>query len=95
MRGGPAERLFALAEGELPDEVRERVTWLLRDLLAVSVAGRVTETARVAAEHASSEHPGDAATALFDGRRLSATGAAWANGVLANALDYDDGHRLT
>ena len=31
----------------------------------------------------------------FDGRRLSASGAAWANGVLANVLDFDDGHRLT
>ncbi len=31
----------------------------------------------------------------LDGRRLSAPGAAWANGVLANVLDYDDGHRIT
>ena len=40
-------------------------------------------------------HAGDRATALLDGRRLSAPGAAWANGVLANVLDYDDGHRIT
>ncbi|MBA2461604.1 MAG: MmgE/PrpD family protein [Actinobacteria bacterium] len=80
---------------EVPPEVRERITYLVRDFAAVSVAGRVTETARLAVEHASAEHPGDAATALLDGRRLSATGAAWANGVLANALDFDDGHRLT
>ena len=26
---------------------------------------------------------------------LGAVGAAWCNGVLANVLDYDDGHRLT
>ncbi len=79
---------------EVPPEVCEHITYLLRDFTAVSVAGRVTEAARLAAEHASAEHPGDAATALLDGRRLSATGAAWANGVLANALDFDDGHRL-
>ena len=32
---------------------------------------------------------------LLDGRRTSPVGAAWANAVLANVLDYDDGHRLT
>ena len=91
---GVAE-LVRLTWDEVPPDVRERVRYLLRDFAAVSVAGRVTATARLAAEHASAEHPGDAATALLDGRRLSATGAAWANGVLANALDFDDGHRLT
>ena len=29
------------------------------------------------------------------GGALGAVGAAWCNGVLANVLDYDDGHRLT
>jgi len=68
---------------------------LVRDHVAVSVAGRRTPTAHIAAEYAAAEHPGGAATSYFDGRRLSVTGAAWANGVLANALDFDDGHRLT
>ena len=40
-------------------------------------------------------YPGDDAVALLDGRRTGAVGAAWANGVLANVLDLDDGHRLT
>ena len=49
----------------------------------------------LSAAYASAVHPGDEATALLDGRRVGAVGAAWCNGVLANVLDYDDGHRLT
>lgn len=79
---------------EIPAEVRDRATLLLRDFAAVSVAGRATATAAYAADYAAAQHAGDAATALFDGRRLAPAGAAWANGVLANALDFDDGHRL-
>lgn len=61
----------------------------------MSVAGRAAPAARIAADHAAAVHPGADATALVDGRRLGALGAAWSNGVLANALDMDDGHRLT
>ena len=32
---------------------------------------------------------------LCDGRRVAAPGAAFANGVLGNSLDIDDGHRVT
>ena len=74
--------------------MRSRLEHLLRDFVACSLAGRVTPAARIAADYAAAQHPGDAATSAFDGRPLSATGAAWANGVLANALDFDDGHRL-
>jgi 2-methylcitrate dehydratase PrpD len=49
----------------------------------------------MAADHAQALYAGDEATALLDGRRLGAVGAAWANGVLANVLDLDDGHRIT
>ncbi len=79
---------------DVPEDVRERARLLQRDLAAVSLAGRETPAARIAADHATEQHPGTDATALVDGRRLSTTGAAWANGVLANALDFDDGHRL-
>jgi 2-methylcitrate dehydratase PrpD len=79
---------------ELPDAVRERITLLMLDFAAVAVAGRDVPAATLAVEHAEALHPGAAATALLDGRRVSAAGAAWANGVLANALDLDDGHRL-
>jgi len=79
---------------DVPADIRSRIVSLLRDLVAVSLAGRVTPTATIAAKYAATQHAGDAATLLFDRRRASAPGAAFANGVLANALDFDDGHRL-
>jgi 2-methylcitrate dehydratase PrpD len=80
---------------DVPADVRRHLGLLLCDLAAVSVAGRAAPAARIAAEHAAEVYGGDVATSLYDGRRLSVCGAAWANGVLANVLDYDDGHRLT
>lgn len=80
---------------DVPARVQERTRLVLADMAAALVAGRPAPATRIAAEHASAVYPGDAAVALFDGRRLGAVGAAWANGVLANVLDCDDGHRIT
>jgi 2-methylcitrate dehydratase PrpD len=80
---------------DVPEPVRRHLAWLMLDHAAVTVAGRPAPAAAIAADHAREAHGGDAATALLDGRRLSAPGAAWSNGVLANVLDYDDGHRIT
>ena len=77
-------------------DVRRHLALVLLDLAAVCEAGR---TAPAAAHRRRLRRRGaraaTRATALLDGRRLSAPGAAWANGVLANVLDYDDGHRIT
>jgi len=89
-----AEFLGNASWTDVPEHVRRRTEALVRDFAAVSCAGTATPTAQIAAQYAMSEHGGDASTLLHDGRRVSATGAAWANGVLANALDLDDGHRL-
>jgi 2-methylcitrate dehydratase PrpD len=80
---------------DLPLAARERLELLLADMAAVCVAGRTATATRIAAEYAAAVHPGDEATLLADGRRTGAVGAAFANGVLANVLDFDDGHRLT
>jgi 2-methylcitrate dehydratase PrpD len=74
--------------------VQRRLGALALDLAAVCEAGRAVPVARIALSHAVATGAGDQATAIFDGRRLSAPAAAWANGVLANALDLDDGHCL-
>jgi 2-methylcitrate dehydratase PrpD len=94
-----ADQVTAFAHGlrwdDVPGSVQRHVTLLLLDCASVIEAGRTAPAALIAADHASEAHGGDAATALLDGRRLSLPGAAWANGVLANVLDYDDGHRIT
>jgi 2-methylcitrate dehydratase PrpD len=93
--GAQVEFVRDLRWADVPPAVRERVRLLLADLAAVCVAGRPVPASSMAAAYASAVHPGDEATALLDGRRVGAVGAAWCNGVLANVLDYDDGHRLT
>jgi 2-methylcitrate dehydratase PrpD len=90
-----AEFATRLRWSDVPEPVRRHLAWLMLDHAAVTVAGRPAPAAAIAADHAGETHGGDAATALLDGRRLSAPGAAWSNGVLANVLDYDDGHRIT
>ncbi|WP_320669518.1 MmgE/PrpD family protein [Patulibacter defluvii] len=85
----------ALRWDDLPAATRDHVGLLIADAIAVSVAGRLAPAGRIAAEHAAATYAGGDAVSWWDGRRLSVVGAAWANGVLANVLDLDDGHRLT
>ena len=92
--GSAEEFIGGLQWADVPERARLRTLALVRDFAAVTCAGASTPTARVAASYAVAQHAGDQATLLYDGKRVAATGAAWANGVLANALDYDDGHRL-
>lgn len=80
---------------DVPPHVRRHLALLLIDLAAVSVAGRVAPASAIAADHAAETQGGRGARSLLDGRELSVPGAAWANGVLANVLDFDDGHRIT
>ena len=89
-----AEFVLGLRLEDVPPHVRQRLRWLLVDHAAVCAAGRRAPAAALAADYATVAHGGDDATAFLDGRRLAAPGAAWANGVLANVLDFDDGHRL-
>ncbi len=89
-----SEFISALRWSAVPDGIRRRTEALVRDFAAVTCAGTSAPTTRIAADYAVAQHGGDQARLLYDGRRASATGAAWANGVLANALDFDDGHRL-
>jgi 2-methylcitrate dehydratase PrpD len=88
-------RLMGLRWSEIPADIRHRAARLVADCLAAAYAGIPTPTARIAADYAATVMPGDDALAWFDERRLSIEGAAFANSVLANALDFDDGHRLS
>ena len=94
-----ADQVTAFADDlrwdDVPQHVQRHVALLLLDCASVIEAGRTAPAALIGADHASEAHGGTAATALYDGRPLSVPGAAWANGVLANVLDYDDGHRIT
>jgi len=89
-----ADFVTGLRWDDIPVGARAVCRALVRDMVAVCAAGRTTPTAAMAAGIARSQHRGEDATLLIDGSSASCTGAAFANAVLANALDFDDGHRL-
>lgn len=68
------------------------------DLLGVAAAGTQTRLSRIIRVHALSQFGAGeqgGARLLFDGRRVSAAGAALAGGMLIDSVDAHDGHRLT
>ena len=99
LRPGDDQHLFSFIHGfgllDAPTRVQHRLGLHVADLGAVCVAGRAAPTARVALDHAQAVYSGRDATSLLDSSRVGVVGAAFANGVLANVLDFDDGHRLT
>jgi 2-methylcitrate dehydratase PrpD len=79
---------------DFPDDVRHQAKRCLLDALGALLAGTATPAGRLMAQIARSQHKGNEATILVHGSRVSASGAALANGFAANALDIDDGHRM-
>ncbi|MGH2857760.1 MAG: MmgE/PrpD family protein [Solirubrobacteraceae bacterium] len=84
-----------LTLSDVPVRPRRRLGVMLADMAAVCAAGRPAPAARMALDYARKVHPAPDASSLLDDERVGAVGAAFANGVLANVLDFDDGHRLT
>lgn len=77
-----------------PDIVHEAVRCFV-DTLGVAVGGTQTALSRIIRNHAFRQFGGSDAVLWFDGRRVSAAGAALANGMTIDSLDAHDGHKLT
>lgn len=79
---------------QFPEAVRHQTRRCLLDSLGALLAGTVTPAGRLVTDIARMQFSGDEATILFYGHRVSASGAALANGFSGNALDVDDGYRM-
>jgi len=83
----------------IPEPVLARTALLLVDTLAVAAGAAALDVAQIARDHAVRFHnapaPGDQATLLFDGRRASLAGAAFAAATQIDNLDAHDGYNLT
>ncbi len=79
----------------LPDTVQHQAKRCLMDALGALIAGSQTPVAGIMRKTALQQFSGDQATILVAGERVSAAGAALANGFSGNALDIDDGYRPT
>ena len=81
---------------DLPETVQHQSKRALLDNLGVLIAGGITPASRII--HAFVEdqmvgnNPAEACTVVSTGKKVSAIGAALANGIAANALDMDDGY---
>ncbi len=80
---------------ELPAEVQHQAQRCLLDTLGALIAGSQTPVAHIMGKTAREQFGGDQATIMVSGERVSAAGAALANGFCGNALDIDDGYRNT
>lgn len=66
----------------------------LADIIACAIAGGESEVARIAQKFAVQQWAQGSCSVFLSPHRLQATGAAFVNATMANALDMDDGHRL-
>ena len=85
--------IMSLTWDDLPAAARHQSKRCLLDLMGALIAGRRTPVGDIMAGVACGQFPGDQATILVSGERVSAIGAALANGFAQNALDIDDGYR--
>ena len=78
---------------DFPPEAVERAKLCLLDALGVGVAGLETKAGQCAVDYALATYQTGKASIIGTRSRCNIEGAAWANSVLMNALDMDDGHR--
>ncbi|WP_254905998.1 MmgE/PrpD family protein [Paraburkholderia youngii] len=87
----------ALLFNMLPDAIVRDAQRRLLDLFGVAAAGTSTRMSALAREHALDCFAAGRTPArmLFDGRRVSAAGAAFAGAATIDSFDGHDGHALT
>jgi 2-methylcitrate dehydratase PrpD len=86
-----------LAFDRLPEQVVASARRSVLDLIGIAATGSRTRAAAIASAYAATHLCGSEQRAriLFDGRRASLAGAAFASATTIDALDGHDGHVLT
>ncbi|HEX7304756.1 MmgE/PrpD family protein [Lentzea sp.] len=80
------------AAGDLPADVRASVRHRILDVLGLCVAGRALDTSAAALAFVAEQGGTGRAHVIGGSTPVPAALAAFANGVLAHSLDYDDTH---
>jgi 2-methylcitrate dehydratase PrpD len=85
--------IHALQPGDIPPPAFKWAELCLLDLIGVGLGGSTTPMSRIIRDHAAAMFGGDGQVRmLFDGRPVSAAGAALAGGITIDALDAHDGY---
>jgi 2-methylcitrate dehydratase PrpD len=97
MKNGAVGFIRDLRFGDLPREVVDLARVCVLDLVGTACGGLGTKLSRIIRDHAADQFGAGRRSArlMLDGRRVSAAGAALANGMTIDAFDAHDGHALT
>ena len=87
-----SEWVRGLAYEDLPDDVVMATKFRVLDVLGLSIAGGQTPFGQSVRTTARTLYPGNDSHIWGVGERGSVLGAAFANGALSQALEYDDTH---
>ena len=97
MSRSPIDFVHGLTFDDLPVAVVGQAKRCLLDLIGVAASGRQTALSRIVHDFAVNQMGAatGGARLIFDGRRASVTGAAYAGASTIDSFDAHDGHRLT
>ena len=84
---------LSLRLDDIPAEALDLAKWIVFDSIGTGLGGYQRDLGQKAARYASAMMPGDQATLLGRGERVSLEGAAFANAVMIKILGMDDSHR--
>lgn len=89
-----AERGAGVSWESLTEEVRRQAEVVVADTLACGIGARAVspETVRMVQAYSAGVGSVGKSVVLATGERAGASVAAWANGALCHALDFDDAH---
>ncbi len=88
-----ADYTLSLRLDDIPAEALDLAKWIVFDSIGTGLGGYQRDLGQKAAHYARAMMPGDDATLLGTGERVSLEGAAFANAVLIKILGMDDSHR--
>lgn len=90
-----ADWIAGLTYDALPAEVRAEVRDGLINTIGTTIGGAGLPSVERAVEYASSQSGSGTSTVLVSGHRMSCSGTAFVNAVMANALGQEETHRVT
>ncbi len=87
-----ADWTLALRYEDVPRDVVEATKYRILDVIGLALAGLQTPFGQSVVDACAQMHPPGPCRVFGSGHRLGVTGAAFANGALSQALEYDDTH---
>lgn len=88
-----ADYTLSLQRDDIPPDALDLAKWIVFDSIGAGLGGYQRDLGQKAARYASAIMPGNQATLLGSGERVSLEGAAFANAVMIKILGMDDSHR--